>query len=69
MRLRPKPLPTAFEPYDLIYALEQAAEFLENEEWPDPDGKAAQEAANKEGARRIRRMAERLSKKFINESV
>lgn len=59
---------SAFEPYDLIYALEQAAEFLECEEWPDPDTKAAQEAANKEGARRIRAMANRYANKHFTPS-
>jgi len=44
---------------DLYYALEQAADFLENEEWPEPDG-GAQVAANREAAKRIRRMAKRL---------
>lgn len=53
-----------FEPNDLIYALENAAEFLENEEWPEPETAAAQHAANAEGAKRIRRMAKRLSNKL-----
>ena len=44
---------------DLHYALSQAADFLDNEEWPDDDG-GAQEAANKEAAKRVRRMASRL---------
>ena len=47
-----------------MYALENAAEFLENEEWPDPDGKEAQEAANREGAKRIRRMVARIVNKL-----
>jgi hypothetical protein len=51
-----------FELDDLLYALENAAEFLENEEWPEPETKAAQESANKEAAKRIRRMAARLNK-------
>jgi N-methylhydantoinase B/oxoprolinase/acetone carboxylase alpha subunit len=57
--------PIQFEPYDLIFALEQAAEFLEREEWPDEETKAAQLAANKEGAKRIRAMAERYAKKHF----
>jgi len=52
----------AFKPFDLIYALGNAAEFLENEEWPEDDG-GAQEAANREAAKRIRRMAQRYGKK------
>lgn len=54
-----------FEPYDLVYALENAAEFLDNEEWPEPEDKERQEAANREAARRIRRMADRFSKKYM----
>ena len=46
---------------DLCYALENAAEFLEDEEWPEPADKAAQEAANREGACRIRKMSHRLN--------
>jgi hypothetical protein len=52
-----------FELDDLLYALENAAEFLENEQWPEPATKAAQEAANREGAKRIRRMMRRLANK------
>ena len=48
-----------FDNGDLAYALDNAAEFLENEEWPDDDG-GVQEAANKEAAKRIRRMSKRL---------
>ena len=48
---------------DLIFALENAAEFLENEEFPD---NGEQELANKEGAKRIRAMANRLNKKAKN---
>jgi len=44
---------------DLAYALEQAAEFLDMEEWPTNDG-GAQVAAYREAARRIRRMADRI---------
>ncbi len=42
-----------FEPFDMVYALDNAAEFLEMEEWPDKDTKLAQEAANKAAAKRI----------------
>ena len=49
-----------FEPFDLVFALNSAAEFLEMEEWPDPDGAAQQEAANREAAKRIRKMAKRI---------
>lgn len=48
---------------DLIFALDNAAEFLENEEFPD---NGEQELANKEGARPIRAMANRLNKKAKN---
>jgi len=48
---------------DLIFALENAAEFLEMEEFPD-DGE--QELANREGAKRIRAMANRLNKNAKN---
>lgn len=47
---------------DLSFALEQAAGFLEQEEWPEEDG-GAQVAANLEGARRIRAMVKRLNKR------
>lgn len=43
---------------DLEFALENAAAFLEAEEWPESDG-GAQEAANKEAAKRIRAMVKR----------
>ena len=43
----------------LAYALECAADFLDAEEWPEDDG-GAQVAANREAARRIRRMVRRL---------
>lgn len=46
---------------DLMYAFENAAEFLENEEYPHDSGQ--QEAANKEAAKRIRQMAMRITKK------
>lgn len=47
---------------DLCWALDNAAEFLENEAFPHDDGE--QEAANKDGARRIRRMVKRLEKRL-----
>jgi hypothetical protein len=50
--------PKNFKPADLAYALDNAAEFLENEEWPDRDG-GQQIAANQEAAKRIRKMAKR----------
>jgi hypothetical protein len=56
-----------FELDDLLYALENAAEFLDNEEWPEPETKASQEAANREGAKRIRRMMRRLANKSNDE--
>ena len=43
---------------DLLYAMENAAEFLDNEEWPHDDGtdrEGSQCAANAEAAKRIRR--------------
>ena len=51
---------------DLLYAPENAAEFLELEEYPHDDGtetEGQQEAANREAAKRIRRMAKRLLNK------
>jgi hypothetical protein len=50
----------AWKPDDLAYAMENAAEFLETEEWPEDDG-GAQCAANREAAKRIRAMAKRLN--------
>ena len=50
--------PSNFKLIDLAYALDNAAEFLENEEWPERDG-GQQLAANKEAAKRIRKMAKR----------
>ena len=52
-----------FERDDLLFALENAAEFLELEEYPHDDGtekEGQQEAANREAAKRIRRMVKRL---------
>jgi hypothetical protein len=54
--------PPTFKDDDLWYALENAAEFLENEEWPEPDDKVRQEAANKYAANLIRRMLARRIK-------
>lgn len=54
-----------FEPFDLVYALENAAEFLENEQWPEPKDAAKQHAANKEAARRIRTMAKLYGDKHL----
>ena len=54
---RPKlPRPT---PDDLIYAYEQAADFLEAEEWPEDDG-GAQVTAYREVAKRLRRTVARM---------
>ena len=50
--------PRNFNVRDLAYALDNAAEFLENEEWSEADG-GAQIAANREAAKRIRKMAAR----------
>jgi hypothetical protein len=50
--------PAGFKLADLAYALDNAAEFLEHEEWPERDG-GQQVAANKEAAKRIRKMATR----------
>lgn len=50
--------PQNFKAGDLAYALDNAAEFLENQEWAEPDG-GAQIAANREAAKRLRRMASR----------
>jgi hypothetical protein len=45
-----------FTPDDLAYAYECAADFLEQEEWPEDDG-GAQVAAFREAAKRIRKKA------------
>lgn len=55
--------PPGFELNDLLYALECAAEFIDAEEWPEPDTKAAQEAANRYAAKCIREMVKRLESK------
>lgn len=54
-----------FKPFDLFYALENAAEFLENEQWQGYtlQEKEEQEAANREAAKRIRRMANNYAKR------
>lgn len=54
-----------FQPYDLIYALEQAADFLRSEEWPEPADRDAQHAANREAAKRIEKMASRYARKHL----
>ena len=54
--------PATYTLMDLCWALDNAAEFLENEAFPHDDGE--QEAANKDGARRIRRMVKRLEKRL-----
>jgi len=48
-------------PDDLAYAFDCAADFLEQEEWPEDDG-GVQVAAYREAARRIRRMAARIGR-------
>ena len=60
---RPIETKNGFDLDDLLYALENAAEFLETEQWPEPETKPYQEAANREGAKRIRRMCRRLNNK------
>jgi hypothetical protein len=54
-------MPKKFSHYDLIYALDNAAEFLENEQWPEDDG-GAQEAANREAAKMIRAAANKVAR-------
>ena len=51
------PKPTAD---DLMYAYEQAADFLDAEEWPEDDG-GAQMAAYREVAKRLRRTSARIN--------
>lgn len=58
----------SFELDDLLYAMENAAEFIYNEEWPEPTDKQAQEAANREAAKRIRKMMKRTEKTWKWES-
>lgn len=45
---------------DLMYAYEQAADFLDAEEWPEDDG-GAQVAAYREVAKRLRRTVARMN--------
>jgi len=52
--------PAKFTAHELCFSLECAAEFLENEEWPDPEDREQQMAAYQEAAIRIRRMAARI---------
>jgi hypothetical protein len=57
---------------DLLYALGNAAEFLELEQFPHDDGtdtEGQQEAANREAAKRIRRMAHRYMRKHSTTKV
>lgn len=53
---------------DLEFALENAAGFLEAEEWPELDG-GAQVAANQEAAKRIRAMVTRSVKSRARKQV
>lgn len=50
--------------YNLVFALQNAAEFLENEQWPSV-GQGIQAAANMEAAKRIRTLTDRLVKKHF----
>lgn len=52
-----------FEIFDLVYALENAAEFLETEQWPEDDG-GKQHAANDYAAKLIRKLAEKYGNKL-----
>lgn len=52
-----------FTTFDYCYALDNAAEFLENEEWPEPSERKAQEAANRAAAKAIRKMSARFYRK------
>lgn len=58
-RKNPMPRKRAWKYDDLAYAMAAAAEFLENEEWPEDDG-GAQVAAYREAARRLNKIAKRL---------
>ena len=49
---------------DIVYAYECAADFLENADWPEPDG-GAQVAAYREVAKRLRRAAAKVSKQAL----
>lgn len=50
--------------YNFIFALKNAADFLENEQWPDAD-EGVQAAANMEAAKRIRKCMDRLVNKHF----
>jgi hypothetical protein len=50
--------------YHLVFALQNAAEFLENEQWPAV-GQGVQAAANMEAAKRIRAISDRLVQKHF----
>lgn len=52
-----------FDSDDIIWALENAAEFLEGEEFPDETG--VQEAANKKAAKIIRTLVKNRIKKPV----
>lgn len=58
-----------YQPYEYVYALEQAAEFLEREEWPDPEYKEKQQAANRKAAEAIRKMADNYWKRNGHKQV
>lgn len=57
-----------FTANDLIYAYESAADFLENEEWPENDG-GAQMEAYREAAKRIRAMVARMVKRQVKQQM
>ena len=53
----------AYDEFDLMDALESAAEFVEKENW---GGATTQQiSANKEASKRIMRMVDRLQKKAL----
>ena len=53
----------AYDEFDLMDALESAAEFVEKENW---EGSTTQQiSANKEASKRIMRMIDRLQKKAL----
>jgi hypothetical protein len=56
--------PASWTIYNLVFALQNAAEFLENEPWPVVD-QGVQAAANMEAAKRIRAITDRLVKKHF----
>lgn len=57
--VKPKPI---YEPNDLLFAIDAAAEFLDMEEWPEQDG-GKQVAAYREAAKLIRKMGKRIAKR------